>query len=286
MKEIDADLLHFLHTQKQIFKCDLYEIALASGMSFRYANYDMDITLPDGTFFSSKGPIFTRSKISLNSKITIDKLTVTMQIDASDTISGTPMLHVVNNGGFDCSQLTLYKCFMSVPGVVVGAVKTFTGDIEVDEGGGLELKLEVKSSAARLDVEYPLRKYYPTCPYTLYGAGCGLDINNFMHSGTITGIIADYSQFSTSLQLPDSYLAGGGIEFTSGVLSGLSAPIKYSMATGQITLLIPVSANPATGDTFRAYPGCDLTITTCTNKFNNRSRNRSTPYIPLKETTA
>lgn len=286
MKKIDAVLLHFLHTEKQIRKCDLYEFTLASGLTFRYADYAMDITLADGTFYTSKGPIFTRSKISLNSKITIDKLTVTMQIDADDTISGTPMLHVVNNGGFDCSQLSLHKCFMSAPGVVVGAVKVFTGDIEVDSGGGLELKLEVKSSAARLDVEYPLRKYYPTCPYTLYGAGCGLNINNYMHTGVITNVIADYSQFATDLQLADSYLAGGGIEFTSGVLSGVSSPVKYSTASGQIALLIPVNINPETGDTFRVYPGCDKTITTCTGKFNNRSRNRSTPYIPLKETTA
>lgn len=284
MKQVSTELLNFLLNEKHIYKCDLYTLELASGLMFRYANYDMDITLSSGEFFTCRGPIFSRSKVSLNSKITIDKMTVSMSVDASDTIGGTPMLAAANNGGFDCSKLSLYKCFMRAPGVVVGVVKMFSGDIEIDSGGGLNLQLEVKSIAQRLNVEYPLRKYYPTCPYTLYSAGCGLNIDNFMQSGSITGIAADYYLFNTDLELPNGYLADGGIEFTSGVLTGVSAPIKYSSSNGQITLLIPCSVSPAPGDTFRAYPGCDKTIETCMSKFNNRSRNRSTPYIPLKET--
>lgn len=284
MKQITTELLNFLNNGKHVYKCDLYTLELASGLVFRYANYDMDITIPTGEHFTHKGPIFSRSKVSLNSKITVDKMTVTMTVDSSDTIGGTPMLPAANNGGFDCSQLSLYKCFMSSPGVVVGIIKMFSGDIEIDSGGGLNLKMEVKSIAQRLDVEYPLRKYYPTCPYTLYSAGCGLDIKNFIKTGTITGIAADYYLFNTDLKLSDGYLEDGGIEFTSGVLTGLSSPIKYSSSNGQITLLIPCSQSPAAGDTFRAYPGCNKTVDICTNKFNNRSRNRSTPYIPLKET--
>lgn len=284
MKQVTAELLNFLRTQKHIYKCDLYTLELASGLVFRYASYDMDITLASGEHFTSRGPIFSRSKVSLNSKITVDKMTVTMTIDASDTIGGTPMLPAANNGGFDCAKMSLYKCFMSAPGVVVGIVKLFSGDIEIDHGGGLNLQLEVKSIAQRLDVEYPLRKYYPTCPYTLYGAGCGLNINNFISSGTITGVAADYYLFNTNLSLTDGYLTDGGVEFTSGVLTGVSAPIKYSKSNGQITLLIPCSVSPAAGDTFRAYPGCNKTVQICASKFNNRQRNRSTPYIPLKET--
>lgn len=284
MKQVPAELLNFLHTKKHIYKCDLYTLELASGLVFRYANYDMEITLSSGEHFTSRGPIFSRSKVSLNSKITVDKMNVTMTINSSDTIGGSPMLLAANNGGFDCSRLSLHKCFMSAPGVVVGTVKLFSGDIEIDSGGGLNLQLEVKSIAQRLNVEYPLRKYYPTCPYTLYSVGCGLNINNFMSYGTITGIAADYYLFNTNVSLPDGYLENGGIEFTSGVLTGVSAPIKYSKSNGQITLLIPCSVSPAAGDTFRAYPGCNKTVQICESKFNNRSRNRSTPYIPLKET--
>lgn len=284
MKQVSAELLNYLRSRKHFFMCDLYVLKLASGLTFRYANYGMDITLPDGNVYTSKGPTFERSKISLTSKIKVDKLDVSMFVGNEDTVGGKPIMHVANNGGFDCSTLSLLRCFMDTPGVVVGAVELFTGDISIKDGGGLELSLEVKSSVQKLDVEYPLRKYYPTCPYNLYSAGCGLDIDNFTFNGQITSIISGYYQFGTNLIKPDGYLASGGIEFTSGVLTGVSVPIKYSTSTGVITLLIPLSATPVIGDTFRAYPGCDRAPTTCSNKFGNFSRNRATPYIPLKET--
>lgn len=282
MKQVPIELLNYLNSQKQIFMCDLYELELASGLVFRYANYGMDITLPDGTFYTSEGPSFKRDNISLSSKITVDELNVTMTVDSTDRMGGVPMMHVANNGGFDCSRLSLYFCFMSSPGVVVGAVEMFGGDIVINNGGGMDLALKVKSSAQRLDVEYPLRKYYPTCPYTLYSAGCGLNIASFTSYGTIQSIIAGTYYFDTTLNFPESYYNGGGIEFLTGALTGVSAPIKYSGSTDFI-LLIPLNVAPAIGDTFRVYPGCSKISAECNSKFGNFYKNRSTPFIPLKE---
>lgn len=282
MKQVSAELLNYLNSRKQIYLCDLYELELANGLVFRYANYGMDITLPDGHFYTSKGPKFTRDKISLSSQITVDEINVTMEIDSTDTVGGVPMMHVANNGGFDCANLTLSFCFMDSPGVVVGAIEMFGGDIAINNGGGLELALKVKSSAQKLDVEYPRRKYYPTCPYTLYSAGCGLNINSFTSYGTIRSIIAGTYYFDTTLEFPESYYNNGGIEFLTGALTGVSAPIKYS-GSSDFILLIPLAVAPAPGDTFRVYPGCNKTASECSNKFGNFYRNRATPYIPLKE---
>lgn len=284
MKEVTEELRNYLHAHKNFFMCDLYDLELASGLLFRYANYDMDIISPNGNLYTCKGPIFERDKISLSSKITVDKLTVTISIDTNDVIGGIPIMQLANNGGFDCSKLTLYRCIMSDPGIVIDTVEMFGGDIEVKDGGGLELTLEVKSSAQKLNVEYPTRKYYPTCPYSLYSAGCGLNIDDFTVAGQITGIAADYYLFGTDLTLAEGHLANGGIEWTSGVLTGVSAPIKYSSADGSITLLIPTSVNPGVGDTFRSYPGCPKDVSSCRGKFNNFMKNRSTPYIPLGTT--
>jgi uncharacterized phage protein (TIGR02218 family) len=282
MKQVPIELLNYLHSRKQIFMCDLYELELASGLVFRYANYGMDITLPDGSFYTSKGPSFTRDKIGLSSKIKVDEMNVTITVDSTDKIGGVPMMHVANNGGFDCAKLTLSFCFMDSPGVVVGAVEMFGGDISINNGGGLDLSLKVKSSAQRLDVEYPPRRYYPTCPYTLYSAGCGLNIATFTVYGTVTSIIAGAYHFGTNLNFSSGYYNNGGIEFLSGALTGAFAPIKYSNNTG-FELLIPLNIAPAVGDTFRVYPGCNKTSPECDSKFGNFTKNRSTPYIPLKE---
>lgn len=284
MKQVSDELREYLHSRSEFFMCDLYEITLKSGLIFRYASYDRDIILPDGRFFSCKGPEFKRTRIKLSSSISVDKMTVTVYTDSNDVISNTPMMQIAHTGGFDEAQLTLLRCFMSEPGVVVGAIEMFGGYIDVESGGGLEMEWAVKSGVQKLNVEYPLRKYYPECAYSLYDAGCGLNLANYITTGTITNVTSA-QDFNTTVSKADGYYEQGGIEFTSGALAGVSAPIKASYQTnGRVILLITLDASPAVGDSFKIYPGCDKTPETCKNKFNNFSRNRATPYIPLKET--
>jgi len=146
------------------------------------------------------------------------------------------------------------------------------------------MKWVVKSGAQKLNVEYPLRKYYPTCPYSLYGPGCGLDLEEYTTTGTVTAV-ESYQEFQTNLNAVDGYYEQGGIEWLTGPLAGVSAPIQTSyQANGRIIMLIPLDAAPQVGDTFKIYPGCNKTPITCKNKFNNFNKNRATPYIPLKET--
>jgi uncharacterized phage protein (TIGR02218 family) len=283
MKQVSDELISYLGSAKEFFMCDLYEITLQSGLVYRYASYDQDIAV-SGVKYSHKGPHFKRSQIKLSSGISVDKLTITVYSDTSDLISGTPMMQVAHNGGFDEAELSLYRCFMSAPGVVVGAVEMFGGYVDVDNGGGLEMKWVVKSGVQKLNVDYPLRKYYPTCPYSIYNTGCSLSLSAYITVGTITGV-SSYQDFNTTVSKADGYYEQGGIEFTSGTLSGVSAPVESSYLTnGRIVMSIPMDDSPAVGDTFKIYPGCDKTPATCKSKFNNFSRNRATPYIPLEET--
>lgn len=284
MKTASAALMEYLHTRREFCMCELYEIRLLSGLIFRYANYDMPITLPDGRFFTHKGPIFTRTRTKLTSKITVDKMNVTLQVDGNDQMAGTSTMQVSHNGGFDGATLTLYRCFMDVPGVVVDILEWFGGDIDVKDGGGTEINLEVKSGVQRLNVEWPLRKYYPTCPYSLYDAGCGLNRATFEMAGTVVGVNAQ-QDFNTNLIFVDRYFDRGGIEWMDGPLAGSAAPVKNSYSeNGRLVMLIPLEAAPEAGNTFRIYPGCDKIPATCRDKFNHFLHNRATPYIPLKET--
>ena len=282
MKIVTVVLRTFLHTQKNVFMCDLYELKLLSGLTFYYADYDMDIVF-GGKTYSHKGPVFERDKIEVSSKITVDKMNIDISVDETDTIGGSPTMHVAHNGGLDDATLSLLYCYMSAPGVVVGTLEQFTGDIDINDGGGLGMQWEVKSSVQRLNVEWPLHKYYPTCPYTLYDAGCGLNLADYMTTGTVTAVTSQ-QEFTTNINLADGYFNQGGIEWLSGPLSGADAPIKNSYADGVMVMLIPLESVPVVGNTFRVYPGCEKTPAICTSKFNNFLRNRATPYIPLKET--
>lgn len=283
MKQVTEELRNYLHSRRHFLRCDLYELRLKSGLVFRYADYDMDI-MTGGLAYSSKGPIFERSGISLSSSIEVDTMNVGVFVDAKDKIGDQQVMHIANNGGFDEATLTLLSCYMSDPGVVVDTVEMFTGEINVNDGGGLEMNWEVKSSVQRLNVEWPLHKYYPTCPYNLYDAGCGLNRADYLVAGTVTQVLA-WNEFYTDLVAADGYFEQGGIEWLSGPLTGATAPIKeFYAVNGRTVMLIPLEASPTVGDMFRIYPGCNRLPVTCKDKFNNFLRNRATPYIPLKET--
>lgn len=284
MKNASPELIAYLNTATEFYKCDLYEITLAGGTVLRYADYDADITLPDGRIFSSAGPVFTRGQTKLTAKIEVDDLSVTVAADASDTIGATTWARAAQLGAFDEAKLTLYKCFMSAPRVVVDALEWFGGYVDVEGGGGLEQNWKVKSYMQKLNVDYPTRKFYPTCPYSLFDANCGLDIAAYTVTGTVTQVISA-QEIHTDLTFGDGYYDLGGAEFLTGVLAGAGMSVKSSFATnGRIVFIVSLDALPAVGDTFSIYPGCGKTPAICATKFGNLARNRSTPYIPLKET--
>jgi len=280
MKECSQVLKNYLHSRKVYHMCDLYEFNLMSGMTLRYADYDIDITLNDKAYLAN-GPIFRRDRVSLKLGIQVDSMNITVTADETDTIGTKTFMQAAHIGAFDDGTMSLNRCFMSEPGAVVDILEMFTGEIEIKSAGGLELALEVKSSVQRLNVEYPLRSYYVECPFSVYDANCGLDINNFKKAGTVQpGSTA--AVIKTNLTFAKSYYDNGGILFTGGTLKGVTMPIKTS-ESGVLRLMLECVATPAAGDAFTLYPGCDKSNAMCKERFANSLHNRSTPYIPLPE---
>lgn len=288
MKTVSDELKTFLNTARSFHVCDLYELTLQSGAVYRYADYGLPVLLADGRLFAStKRPVFKRGKLKISSKIEVDKLTVTFYVGDEDKIGDTPMMHVAHTGGLDEARLALYRCFMRVPGDIVGTVEMFSGYVEIKSGGGLELQLEIKSMIQRLNVDYPPQKYYPTCPWSLYGAGCGLNIETWKKAGAVVKVESTSIISVSVLTETDGYYNEGGIEFISGALAGITVPLRRSWDVSgntKIECLMPLAATPAYGDQIKIYPGCDKSPVTCENKFNNYLRNRATPFVPLKET--
>lgn len=282
MKTVTPELLNHLNTARLFRMYDLFEIVLSDGTIIRQTSYDQNITLPDNRKFLCDGIQFKRGSISLNSTIKVDKLEVTMLVDKSDMLSAIPIMYLIHNGAFDEASFTLSRVWLSETGSVIGTVDMFSGYIDIEEAGGLEVEMNVKSNVQRLNVDYPLRLYYPTCPYTVYDSSCKAVRADFTTAGAVTAVTSSQT-FSIDIIKADSYYDKGVITFTSGVLRGSSHSVKKHYAVNNvITLLVAADSTPSIGDTFTIYPGCDKSVAMCTSKFNNKAHNRSTPYIPLK----
>jgi hypothetical protein len=77
----------------------------------------------------------------------------------------------------------------------------------------------------------------------------------------------------------------GEIEF----VTGLNAGARRSVMTGSgsaIVLAWPLIYTVSAGDTYRIYPGCDLRVDTCLNRFANTTNFRGHLYVPKWEDTA
>ena len=166
--------------------------------------------------------------------------------------------------------------------VPVGAVNLFTGEVAECDPSGTEIRLQIKSSLARLNIKMPRQTYQSSCLNSVYDTACGLSKAVFTSSSAVNSGSTS-SVINCGLVASGSYYEQGTITFTSGVNVGQSFTVK-KYTTGVITLMRSALIAPAVGDTFTASAGCDRTKTICTSRFNNLPRLRSMPYIPAPET--
>ncbi|WP_441561963.1 DUF2163 domain-containing protein [Colibacter massiliensis] len=281
MKQVGEALNNHLNQSKTFLSCDLYGLHLKSGLSYYWADTDVNVTY-GGNVYRGDGPVITRNKTSTRSEVSVDKLTISISCDKKDTIGGVPLMAVAHNGGLDGSTLNLKRAFFTAEGVLIDAVDLFTGIVEVRQGGGLTLQLDIKSVVQKLNVDFPNKRYYPQCPYCIYSSECGVKIEQYRKRVKVTAVTGT-NTIAVNTTFADGYYNAGGIEWLSGPLAGQSTQIMSS-AANWIIYMSPSNTQPVAGNEAYVYPGCDKTPETCRSKFNNFLRNRATPYVPLKET--
>lgn len=122
--------------------------------------------------------------------------------------------------------------------------------------------------------------FSPICRECLGSAKCGVNLNDYKTSGYIVNLISDdcfYGSHQNDKQTQVGYYDYGLIKFLSGSLRGISMQIK-SEKKGTVYLLRNTKLL-SVNDKYEIYAGCNKTITTCKNKFNNVVNFRGEPYI-------
>ncbi len=176
MKTVTQALETHLNTEKSFTSCDLFELRLANGNTYYYADTDCDVTW-DGRTYLHDALLIKRQQIKLQSQVAVDTLTVTIYTDrdhAADMIESTPVLAAAHSGLLDGAKMYLKRCFFrtddGLPSVTaIGAVSLFGGDVEIKSSGGIKLELTIKAKTQGLSQEFPRRKYYPEGCYTTSG---------------------------------------------------------------------------------------------------------------------
>ena len=280
MKNISTALLAHLQTGSPFVMADLYTVTLASGTIYHWADFDQDIVHPtNGYTYSCSAPVLKRGKTRTVIGIEVDTLDISIYGRATDIVNGLPILAAAQAGAFDGAKLVLERAFLSPIPTVIGVINLFTGRFADVTLGRTEFQVRVNSMTEALNISLPRNIYQPGCIHVLYDTGCTLNKATFGTSSAITS-----GTTTTNLHCGLTQAAGffnrGSIKFISGALSGVTRTVK-SYAIGSVSLLLPLPATPAVGDTFIAYAGCDKQQSTCQGKFNNLPNFRGAPYIPV-----
>lgn len=285
MRAASPSLVTLLNSGADFQMVDLWTITLRGGGVIRWCAGDVPVISGGQTY--ALGPVIQRQDI--DEKIGLDVTTVDAQLIAApeDLINGTPVIPFIRGHGLDGANVRLDRAFLTDWGLpVVGTVLRFSGRVTaITAITGNSATVTISSWTVLLNANMPTNLYQVACLHAVYDAGCTLNPASFAVTGSVTGSPAPTATvFDTGLSPTANDFAQGRIVFSSGVNNGLSATVKANDGAGLVTLVAPLPAAPAAGDTFTIYPGCDLTQSRCSTRFNNLQHFKATPYVPVPET--
>jgi uncharacterized phage protein (TIGR02218 family) len=284
MKSASPALISLLNSGADFQMADLWTLTLSGGTVIRWSGADVPLVYNGNAY--ALGPAIDRGAISEKRGVDVQTLTMTIYANGSDTINGSPLIPFIANRGLDGANVRLDRAFLTdwnLP--VVGAINRFAGKVtSIGEISGSSVQVTISSWLVLLNVNMPPELYQAGCLHTVYDAGCGLAASSFSATGTVA-IGATQTSFSSNLTGHANIYAQGRIQFTSGANTGVIRAVKANDGAGNFTLIGPLPAAPANGDTFLATQGCDLTKATCQTKFANLARFKGTPFVPVPETS-
>lgn len=281
MKSASPELVALLNSGIFV-RADLWTITLNGGGVVRWTSHDQDLVAGGHTFIS--GPNIQRGSIGEKRGVEVAELSVTIDAIDSDTINGVPVIRFISQHGLDGASVKLERAYApdwSSP--ITGTVIRFAGKItSVDPIIGGSAELTVSSWLVLLNTNMPRNHFQVGCMRTLYDSGCGVNPASFSANGTVS--TGGTGSFGSDLSGVAGRYSQGRVLFTSGANDGISRTVKINASDGSFTLVRPLPAPAVTGDTFTAFAGCDLSMATCKDKFNNLTRFKGTPFVPVPTT--
>lgn len=282
MKAASPALTALLASSSQFIMADLYTITLVGGSVLRYSTGPTALSVNGYTF--ALGPKFERSKTKVVIGTQVDELDVNIYPETTDQIGATPFLAAAWQGQLDGALLKLERAFMPTYGdTSPGTVILFAGRISDIDCSRTGVNLKCRSHLELLNIQMPRRLWQSSCTHIFGDAMCQFD-RSVLQITFAAGPASTPAQVATSVD-PTSvnlYVQGTIIGVT-GANAGSSRTIA-NMDSGIVSVKLPFPSPIVAGDQFQLLPGCDRTLATCTNVFNNANHFGGFPYIPTPET--
>jgi uncharacterized phage protein (TIGR02218 family) len=296
-----AGLITFLQNNPNCLKADLFVISLPTGQTINATDGQWDITVPSGTSGWSGGTTtfsaltsgrWKRGAITSEAGFDMNSNTVSLSCIPGQTTSYPGMnvgiLNAAVNNLFDAANVKVYTAYMPMNnyGNVSNGIETkFVGTItKITSINRVMVEFDVADPLYLLNMKVPSRLIQTGCPWSFADSNCavsggaaGFTQNFTAKSGSTAWTLTPVSAFSQAA----GYFTQGVVKCLTGSNAGLSQTVKAHDGSGNLQLTVPWLIAPSAGDTFSVIAGCDKTVTTCTQKFNNKIHFGGATEVPV-----
>jgi uncharacterized phage protein (TIGR02218 family) len=272
MKQISTALASHL-TGEVTTLASCWKLTRRDATVFGFTDHDQDIVFESVTYKAATG--FTPSAIENNASLAVDNLDIDGMLSDSD-ITETDILA----GKYDFAEIEIFQ--VNYKDLTQGALKFrrgWLGEVSMQKH---QFVAEVRGLTQRLSQTIG-ELFSPACRATLGDNRCTVNLAAHTVTGSVTALISNQEFTDTSLTAVSGIYSLGLLAFTSGANSGLSIEVKeYTKlgTTGQVLLSLPMPYPIAVGNTYSMSKGCDKTLNTCFNRFNNVVNFRGEPSVP------
>lgn len=185
---------------------------------------------------------------------------------------------------YDGAEVNIYIC--NYADISMGAILKFAGvmgEIKLTDKG--RVMFEVVTVGRSIAGNLAYEKYSATCRASLGDTRCGVDIDALKVAITVSAASGQVIA-AAALTQADNHWQNGFIKWITGNNAGSTQPIVASnLASNSVTISGSLLQAAEAGDTAEVFPGCDKTVATCRDRFNNILRMRAEPYVPSKAIT-
>ena len=282
MKPASPALVTLLNSSTQFIMADLYTFTLVGGTVMRYSAAPTALAADGFTF--ALGPKFERSKTKTVIGTQVDELDIKIYPETTDLIGETPWLQACWQGQLDGALLQLERAFMPTYGdTSAGTVVLFAGRVSDIDCSRTGIDMKCRSHLELLNIQMPRRLWQSSCTHVFGDAMCQFDRASLQATfGCLAGS-TETQILGTVNPTPSGLYVQGTITGLSGANAGYTRTVS-AMSSGTVSVKLAFLSPPAAGDQFQLLPGCDRTIATCTNVFNNAIHFGGFPYVPTPET--
>ncbi len=273
-----------------LWSADLFTFTLQDGITvYRWTSWDSDLTW-SGNAFSSRKPWLSRGKFNVVNTMEIPTIDITLRALNDSFAGGADVKAQITNGLFDGASVLVERAFMTTPNdtATLGTILIFGGEVSTAEVIGNKATIKVKGKNNKLAMNAPRNVYQVGCIHAFCDAGCTLNRATFTTSYSVgTSPTRAFIPWAGSPPGNATNYRLGSIRMTSGPSSGQWRTVQAADATG-LTLAYPLYSQPAPGDTFDAFEGCDKSLDSgsgqsCTDRANQQNW-RAFPFVPPAET--